>query len=334
MQEELNKVEEHGVTPETEQMRAEAQSHLDALLGILRLDYYPAVTSIPSYVKIVSMDASDTELFMLSDTGEIHRAYLVADGYQYDPDFECRKGNHGGKTIDALVAMVALPKANAMGASVMGVDAKGDLLYCASGQTPQATDLMDPPQLQGVTDIALDGDTLYLLDASVPDIWYYQGQAATFVNSFTNTFFKNPPEGMELEYAVEMAVKEGELYLLFKTGTLAHCVSSTLDTVPMRCTNSVQLVDSHLAAGGGTPFNKEIFTQMLISTPPDSALLLLAPKTQTVFRLSPRSFTLLHQLQPIEGTLRGEEIDAIATSAGHIIFVAQDNEVFMVKDIR
>ena len=38
----------------------------------------------------------------------------------------------------ALVDILALPKVNAVGATVLGSDASGNLLYCSPGQVPQA----------------------------------------------------------------------------------------------------------------------------------------------------------------------------------------------------
>ena len=72
---------------------------------------------------------------------------------------------------------------------------------------------------------------------------------------------------------------------------------------------------------------------MLISTPPDSALLLLAPEIQAVYRFSPRSFSLQNQVHSIKNSLSAEAFSAMASSPSHVLFVAQGNEIYKAADI-
>ena len=327
----LNIAEKYDSTSEIDSLRAEAQHHLDALLGIIRLDFQPAITDLPRNLNISAMVVTDTEFFILdSVNGEILRAFLTGDGYQYDSNFNCRSGDYGGTSVGALVALEALPKTNAMAASVMGVDAQGNLIYCAANQVPQASSLYSPPVgLKNITAISLDGDVLYLLDAPSREVWVYGGRSAAFID-YPTAFFENIPQGME--NAVDMSVKGNDLYLLFNDGHLASCTYSLLDTVPTRCTNPVQLIDPHPAAGGGNSFREDIFTEMLISTPPDPALLLLAPEIQAVYRFSPRSFSLQNQLHSIGGNFSNEPLTAMASSPSHVLFLAQGDEVYRVAD--
>jgi len=136
-----------------------------------------------------------------------------------------------------------------------------------------------------------------------------------------------------MEYAIDMSVKGNDLYLLFADGHLASCTYSLLDTVPTRCINPAQLIDPHPAAGGGNNFGQALFTEMHISTPPDSALLLLAPDTQAIFRFTPRSFSLQNQLHPLKGTVPDGSLTAMASNPGHLLFIAQGDKVYMVADI-
>ena len=328
----LNIAEKYDSTSETDSLRTEAQNHLDALLGIIRLNFQPAVTDLPRNLHISAMVVTDTEFFILDSVkGEILRAFLTGGGYQYDPNFSCRSGDYGGTSVGALVALEALPKDNAMASSVMGVDAQGNLIYCAANQVPQASSLYSPPVgIKEITAVSLDGDVLYLLDALSREVWVYAGRSAAFID-YPTAFFENVPQGME--NAVDMSVKGNDLYLLFNDGHLANCIYSLLDTVPTRCTNPVQLIDPHPAAGGGNSFRQDIFREMLISTPPDPALLLLAPETQAVYRFSPRSFSLQNQLHSIKGSFSSESLTAMASSPSHVLFLAQGDEVYRVADI-
>ncbi len=331
----LDKTEEYNTTPETLALRTEAQSQLDELLGILRLGFKPAVSDLPHGISISRIAANDSELFMLDENnGEILRAFLVGNGYQFDDTFNCKPGEHGGKNIGTLIELQALPKANAMAASVLGVDQQGNLLYCADNQVPQALSLQKPPVgFREVTAVSINGDVLYILDAVSREVWVYGGQASTFIN-YPTAFFEQAPEG--LENAIDMSVEGSDLYLLFADGHLASCTYSLLNTVPTRCVNPVQLIDPHPAAGGGNSFAQVIFTEMHLSTPPDAAILLLGSEAQAVFRLSPRSYELQNQLHPFnngeENAIPRSALTALTTNANHILFIAQSDQVYMAAD--
>jgi hypothetical protein len=124
----LGQAEDFNITPETRELRGEAQSQLDELLGIVRLGFEPAVSGLPRNINISRIAANDNEIFMLNgNNGEILRAYLIGANYQYDDTFDCKPGEYSGKNVGTLVELIALPKANAMAASVLGIDQQGNL---------------------------------------------------------------------------------------------------------------------------------------------------------------------------------------------------------------
>ena len=329
----VDAAEEYDKTAETEAIRTEAQRNLDTLLGIQRLNFHLAVKDLPRGIEIVAMEATDNELFILdANSGKILRAFLVSGGYQYDDNFTCKSGEYNGENVGTLIALQALPKTNAMGTSVMGIDSKGTLIYCADNQVPQAISLQKPPiDFKEITAITLDADVLYLLDALSREVWVYSGRASTFID-YPTSFFENAPQG--IENAIDINVTGNDLYLLFEDGHLANCVYSLFDTVPTRCTNPVNFSDRHPAAGGGNNFEQALFTEIYLSTPPDSALLLFEPKTQSVYRFSPRSFNLLNRLQPIEGTIPKGSLSTMVSNPSHLLFLAQGDKVYMAADIR
>lgn len=322
----LDIAENYGKSAAGDALREEAQQHLDGLLSIYRLHYQPAVADLPHGIRIAAMGTTKTELFMLdSVSGEILRASIVRDGYRYDSTFICRGGNYNEYTVGNLIAMEILPNINGMGASVMGMDARGNLLYCAANKTPQAASLQEPPiGFKEITATALDADVLYILDAPSREVWVYDGTASAFL-SYPTSFFEQAPNGME--YAIDLSVSGNDLYLLFADGHLASCTYSLLDSVPMRCTNPVKLTDPHPAAGGGDNFRQALFAEMQIAgTPP--ALLLLAPETQAIFRFAPRSFTLQNQFHPAAGSLRDGEISTFTLGSEQNLFIAQGDQVY------
>jgi hypothetical protein len=324
----LDEAEKHDTTANSRVLRDEAQDQLDALLGIIRLDFLLAINALPKDINITAMVATDTELFMLdSEKGEILRAFRIDKGYQFDATFICRGGDYGEHTVGELVELQTLPISNAIGASVLGIDKKGQLLYCAANRVPQAMALLPPTVgFKEITAIAFDSGVLYILDAASNEIWTYSGQAATF-NNYPTAFFENAPEGMGL--AQDISINGSDLFILFGDGHLASCTSSLLDTVPTRCINPAPLNDPHPAAGGGNSFGADTFRQIYLSTPPDSALLLLASDTRSVFRFSPRAFALQNQLHPLAKSIPAGALTAMTQNPSHVLFVAQRNEVYM-----
>ncbi len=331
----LDQAEDFNITPETRELRGEAQNQLDELLGIVRLGFEPAISGLPRNINISRIAANDNEIFILNgNNGEILRAYLIGENYQYDDTFDCIPGEYGGKNVGTLVELIALPKANAMAASVLGIDQQGNLLYCADNQVPQALALLQPSVgFREITAISLDSDVLYLLDAISREVWVYGGQASTFIN-YPTAFFEQAPEG--LENAIDMSVEGSDLYLLFKDGHLASCTYSLNQNVPTRCINPVQMIDPHPAAGGGNTFEQAFFTEMHLSAPPDAAILLLDSQGQAVYKLGPRSYELQSQLHPFnngeDNAIPRNPLTALTTNANHILFIAQSDQVYKATD--
>ncbi len=328
-------VEERKITDETIQLRAEAETQIDVLLGVLRLGFTPAINGLPRGIQITRIAANDSEIFMLDENnGRVLRAYLAGAGYQYDETFICEPGNYGGRLIEDLIEIQILPKSNALGASLLALDVQGGLLYCAANATPQAAHLTQPSVgFRDITAVTLQSDVLYLLDAASREVWVYGGQASTFINYPTAFFAAETPAN--LENVVDISINDTDLYLLFNDGHLATCTYSLLDSVPTRCVNPVALVDPNPAAGGGNNFGNALFNQITINEPPDSAILLLAGDSQSIFRFSPRSYELLNQMRPRsdgEYALPAIALNAVTTNANHVLFIAQDDQVFMTLD--
>ncbi len=159
--------ESHRTTSETITLRQQAEANLDELLGITRMQYNPAFSSNLG-IDISRMAASETDLFMLNAaTGEVLRASPSNNGrgFQVDTTFNCKPGVYGNYTVGPLVDILTLPVLNTINATLLGIDAAGNLLYCAPGQLAQATPLPPPDTNWGrVTAFTMDGGNLYVLD--------------------------------------------------------------------------------------------------------------------------------------------------------------------------
>ncbi len=138
----LDQAEAYGETEQSDQLQQMAQSNLDSLMGVLRMEFVPAFTNGLGDAQISRMAASESDLYMLEATrGEILHATFSGRNLELDTTFNCKPGTYAGYQVGTLVDLLALPKVNLASATVLGIDAVGNLLYCSPGQVPQVIPL-------------------------------------------------------------------------------------------------------------------------------------------------------------------------------------------------
>jgi hypothetical protein len=329
----LDKAESYTSTSDTRGLRAEAERSLDDLLGIVRLEFQPALSTGVG-APIGRLAAGDNDLFLLdSERGKILHLALLNNGFQLDTAFNCEPGSYGGYTVGPVVDIVAMPPINTINASVVGVDAAGTLIYCAPGQVAQAIPLPPPDTNWGrVRAITMDAGNLYVLDAQAHAVWVYVGKDGTFVD---RPYFFFGGQIPELEDAIDIAVTADDLYVLHADGRVSTCSYSRLESVPTRCVDPAVLVNTIAAYRDQDIFSDAHFTQMMIGPAPDPALLMLDTDGQGVFRFSPRSLELQSQLRPQAG--RGNimpqgPVTAMAVSPNHVLYYALRDRVYFASD--
>ena len=203
-----------------------------------------------------------------------------------DNAFNCAPGTYGDYTVGPLVDLLALPAVNTLNATVIGVDAAGNLLYCAPGQVAQAIPLPPPDTNWGrVKAFTLDSGNLYVLDAQAHAVWVYAGKDSTFVD---RPYFFFGAQIPELEDAIDLAVSADDLYVLHSDGQVSTCSYSRNEAVPTRCVDPATLVNPFPAYRDLDIFSEAHFTQMMFTPAPDSGLELLDADSQGVFRFAPR----------------------------------------------
>ncbi len=329
----LNSAESNSQTAETQTMRQEAQAKLDQLEGITRLQFQPVAIGINAQVS--RMAANENDLYMLDAVrGDVLHIAINANGlFQADNSFNCAPGTYGNYTVGPLVDILAVPAVNAMNASVMGVDARGNLLYCEPGQLPQAIPLPPPDTNWGrVEAFALDGDNLYVIDPPSRAVWVYIGKSYAFVD---RPFFFFGDQIPNIENAIDLAVNNGELYILHADGHLSTCSFSSIDTVPTRCDDPATLTNPLPAYRDTNLFSQTHFTQMMFAPAPDSTLLILDTDNQSIFRFDPLSLELQSQLQPPVGSsnpLQAIPASAMTVSPNHILFLALKDKVYFATN--
>ncbi len=322
--------ESHRETSETISLRQEAVSNLDELLGITRLQFSPAFSSSPG-IEISRMAASESDLFLLNAAnGEVLRAQLTSGrGFQLDTAFNCRPGVYGNYTVGPLVDILAMPTLNSISATLLGVDAGGNLLYCAPGQVAQAIPLPVPDTNWGrVTAFVLDSGNLYVLDAPARAVWVYNGRDGTFIDRPYFFFGGQTPEKQDV---IDLVVTSDDMYMLHSDGHLSTCSYSRIESVPTRCQDPAPLVNPFAAYQDTDLFGTSHFTQMLFNAPPDQSILLLDADTQGVMRFAPRSLELQNQFRPSTGTanpIPAGPVGAVTISPNHVMYLAVNGQVY------
>ncbi len=331
----LDQAEQFRATDQSRQLRQYAQTSLDLLDRVTRIEFRPAFsTPLANSVRISRMAASDFDLYLLNATdGSVMRATQDSGRYKVQ-NFDCRPGVYDGITVGPLIDIMALPRTSPGGVTLMGMDSSGNLLYCAPGQAPKASFLARPSaELQGIDAFAYDAGILYILDARANAIWTYTGQPGT---AFAEPLFFFEQDIPRLNDSIGLAAHGDNLYILHNDGKLTICAYSRLFTSPTRCTNPAEFKDTRPGYPSGTQLRDGQFRQIIFTQSPNPTVNLLEPTTRAIFRFSPYSL----ELQTILRSIPGEEaslpsnmpISAIAFSPNKALFVLSDGQVYFTTN--
>jgi hypothetical protein len=328
--------ETHRKTPETDAIRLEAESELDKLLGITRMQFNPAFNSSLG-IEISRMAASETDLFLLdAQKGEALRAQPSANGrgFQIDTTFSCKPGVYGNYTVGNLVDILTLPALNSINATLLGIDAAGNLLYCAPGQVAMAIPLLPPDtNWNRVTAFTLSDGNLHVLDAPARAVWVYNGKDGAFIDRPYFFFGGQTPEKQDV---IDLIVSGDDLYMLHGDGHLSTCSYSRIETKPTRCQDPAPLVNPFAAYQNEDLFAGAHFTQMLFAAMPDQSILLLDADAQSVFRLAPRTLELQNQFRPTLGDanpIPPGAVGAVTVAPNHVLYLAVNGQVYFAANM-
>lgn len=328
----VDQAEEHRQTNETISLRQEAQANRDSLLGITRLQFNPAF-SAKLGIDVSRMAASENDLYLLNAAnGEVLRAIPSGNGgFELDTTFNCRPGvgNNAGPLVDILV----LPITNIYSATVLGIDAVGNLLYCKPGDVPQTGLLPAPDTNWGrITGFMLEGGNLFVLDAPSRAVWVYGGKEAAFVDRPYFFFGQQTPT----QDVIDFLVSGDEMFLLHADGRFSNCFYSRTDTNASTCKDPIPYDNPFPAYADTNLFTTTHFTQMLFAAPPDPSILILDADGQSVMRFTPRTLELQNQYQPTTSSSnpvsRGS-VGAVAVSPDHVLYLAVDGQVYFAVDM-
>jgi hypothetical protein len=324
-------------TPELSLVRDDAQANLDKLMGVLRLEFMPAFTNgLGSATKISRLAASESDLYMLdAEHGSILHASFTGRSLEMDATFNCQPGTHAGYEVGALIDILALPKVNAVSATVLGIDTTGNLLYCSPGQVAQVFPLPKLPNTNWgrITAFALDNGNLYVLDSMSRAVWVFVGKDSTFTDTPYFYFSNQIPN---IESAIDMAVSGDDLYLLHADGHLTNCTFSRIAETPTRCQDPAPRIDNYPAHRDIDIFATANITQITLTNPPNPIVLLLDSEGRSVYRLSPRSLELQNQVTSFAGEdspFQSGPVGAMTVSPNYVLYLAIGNQVYFATNL-
>jgi hypothetical protein len=340
---ELKAAEEQYLVPEraaeSHALRQQAQKSLDQLNRVVRVQYRPAFNTPLRRMKVTRMAATDVDLYLLDDdNGSVIHGTLNGQAYNTDPGFDtCKPGTYNGIQVGALIDMIALPRSNTSGASLIAIDGAGNLLYCSSEETPKAVTLQKPDKgIQSITAIAYDANSLYLLDSLGRAVWVFYGTVDMQFPDIPDFVLQSQiPNGME--QTVGIAVNGNDLYLLHKDdGHLTTCILSRIEASQTLCTDRAILVDTRPGYESDDTLAGAIFSQITFTSAPDPAVALLESQTQSIYRFSARALELQHEISPPpdqQNHLPDSDVTAMAFSPNKVLFVFVDGQAYYAVSI-
>ena len=335
----LDLADNYQVTQESLNLRQQAQTALDNLDGIVRLDFQTAIVGgFDHTVQIDRMAATNTDLYLLdASRGSVARASLGSQGYEVDTGFDCGPGLYGTITVGNLIDIEALQMSNDYNARVMAIDASGTLLYCGFNMDPEAVPLSPPPLgWQGISAFTLDPDDkyLYVLDPPGNAVWVYQGASGKFNDSPTMFFGQQVPQNMST--SIDLDANNSDMYLLFEDGHVTACPVSHYAVVPLRCSDPATFVDNRPERQPGPKIADAIFNQISFAAAPDPLLYLLEPLTRAIYNFSPRSDSLelrgqIRTSMEQSNSLSNIPATAMTISPNRYIFFSLGDQVFFAN---
>jgi hypothetical protein len=323
------KAESYRRTSEAQALRQEAERELAQLLGVVSLKFQPAL-SAPLSLPISRLVSAQGDLYLLdAQNGRVLRALNDRGRLRLDEGFQCAPGTYGSQTVGALVDLLPLPDFNFYGATVLATDASGMLLYCAPDAPPQAVALPRPnANWTRLTAFALDGDTLYVLDAASRAIWEYTGYQGKFERPPRFIF---PREVPPIENGIDLVALQDTLYVLHATGMLTTCVNSRLEGVPTRCQTPAALHDPYPAHQGLAEFQQVHLAQVMLGAPPAMPLLFLDDEHRAIYRFSSRSLELQEVWKAAPLSLPDLRWTAFTVSAENVLYLALEDRIYFAN---
>ncbi|MFZ2098000.1 MAG: hypothetical protein WAV05_15310 [Anaerolineales bacterium] len=319
----LDKAEYYTLTSQSQALRAEATSNLDLLDAIKRLDFKQAIVGgLDSGINVTRIVATTTDMYLLNGKeGNVLHAIMTGRGYEIDLNFQCGP-TYGPINVGPLVDIAELPPGSFENASLLGMDANGNLLYCVIGSQPYSAAMAPPNTGFGEPSaMSLDRGDLYLLDPKVNAVWIYRNME---VSQQPRLFFGDdiPP----MQDVIDLTVYNNDLFLLHADGHTTKCIYSGMAESPTRCDDPYPYSDNRPGRVHGPTIQDAVFNQVYFSSFPERSIYMLDPQNQSIYYFSVL-LTLQWQYQS-KSSLPEGKATAFAISPNRMAFLAIGSYVY------
>jgi len=324
----------YGKNDESAALRNQAQGVLDELEGYVRLHYQPAFKNgLPQGTKITRMVATFSDVYLLdSGMNRVLRLYRTGSGYELDASFSCGDAQSvGAASLGQIIDIAPLPPNNERRATVLAIDAGGNLIYCmpnSTGFESQPLALPDNGWAQ-ISGIYYYNNTLFVLDPKANAVQYYDGREGGFPDP---PHFYFGPDIPQMGDVIDVAVDQEFLYLLHGDGRMTLCESAGYAYATAECTDPVNYGDSRPGYDSAPlTFLGSHFTQIITTQPPDPSLYALDVANKSIYHLSLRRLNLQRQYRPMLDTdfpLPRSEPTAFTVAPNRWVLMAFDNQVY------
>jgi hypothetical protein len=327
---EVQKAETYRKTDESKALLAIAQTEMDRLDSVQRLVFQPAMRNFIRTVNFTRMQASTMELYLLdSSQGVVARTFISNAGYLGDPQFRCGPGSYGLQFIGPLIDFTILPEGSEFNATVLGMDAKANLVYCIPNDTPKAIALATPTETGWGTPAAFayDAGNLFVLDTQLKKIWVYQGMK---ISEQPFSFFDETVEQVpNLQDVVDLTANRNDVYLLHADGRLTQCTLGRVEGILTRCQDPAIFVDNRPGRQPADRLADATFSQLLYSPPPDPSLYFFDAENQAIYQFG-LQMTLYKQYR----AALPESGEGLPNGPATAFTVSPDRRIFMAFGYR
>lgn len=323
----INQAAAYKESDEVKALRIQAQNALDNLDGAQRLQFVPAyAASLFPDLRIGALVSLNNDLYLLDKTsGSVKYMRLHSSGYELVPDFQCGPGRYEGAEVGKLVDMISVPLNNPAKQPILAIDNAGNFLYCGPTGTTTAFSLQMPDLgWSSLSRIVFDSNRLYVLDPGNSALWVFRGMPDNFVEP-ANPYFDD--DSMHLSDVIDFEVEGEELFLLYRDGHSAHCLSSFITGVttcddPYPYSNT-EGVDSDL------DMEHLSFSRLSYSPPPDPSIYFMEPKKAQLYQFSLRlNLNKVLRFGSADGSLPGGDATAFYVSPDRRVFLAFGNQLY------
>ncbi len=325
--------ESYGKTESTTEIRNFIQAQLDDLQDVTRINIQPTIFGgLDKRIQIHRMATSmNGDVYALdSGTGRVIRMIATRPDYVIDTSFVCGSGKYGEVIVDSLVDIEPVNYPNKLNTTLMGIDARGNLLMCKPGSDPIAIELKRSDTNWGeIKALSFNGYSLYVLDSGdkTRDIYRYSSNEYAFDKDPESLFSGNIPEN--LANSLDISVNQEELFLLHANGELTRC---NLDQ--FTCENNIGyglIIDGKVRENLSILPGSEI-SQVSVTLPPDPSIYFLDTNNRAIYHFS-MALNLQQQIKPNPGS-QGANLDetskltAFAVNPNGIIHFAYGNLIY------